>query len=342
MRFNKILSALIVVSLLSACSNKNPLPSAGYRTARAQSNLEIPPDLVNSSTTTLQQGADSDSDPALAPVDGIVLRSSGDKRWLDVTATADHTWKKLIDYFNKSGVPILTENKRDGILETDWIGDEESDSYTASLVRSKLGNLFGRAPVNDKFTVWMEKTDDTHTAVHVVHKQLKQYVIEPNGQRKDQIQAGWTETQGDGFKEIKMLRDMAAFFGGAVIETENTAHVVLVQTIPPHIVLAENTDKGWDLVERAIITSTIYALDDMDKEKLLFRISEAKEPGFWSSMKLANKYGVLLDTFNDQGKIRISITNKKGDATADPTEALPVLWALAGELRRIENAEAGN
>jgi len=339
MRFNKILTAIIALSVLSACSNKNPLPSAGYRTARAQSNLEIPPDLVNSTTTTIQQGANSDANPALASVEGIIIRSSGDKRWLDVTATADDTWEKLVDYFNKSGVPILTENKRDGILETDWIGDEESDSYSASLFRSKVGNLFSRAPVNDKFTVWLEKTDDAHTAVHVSHKQLKQYVIEPVGQREDTIQSGWTETPGDGFKEIKMLRDMAAFFGGAVIETENTARVLLVQTTPPHIILAENNDAAWDLVERAIITSTIYALDDLNKEKSLFKVSEAKEPGFWNKIKMKNKYSVFLEPFNSQGKTRISILNKKGDSTIDPAEALPVLWALAGELRRLEGGE---
>ncbi len=339
MRFKNILLAILAVTLLSACGNKNPIPSAGYRTARAQSNLELPPDLVNSSTAPLQQAANNNENPALATVEGIKLRSSGENRWLEVTANADDTWAKLVDYFNKSGMPILIENKRDGILETDWIGDEESDSYTASLMRSKVGNLFGRAPVNDKFTIWMENIDEQNTSIHVSHNQLKQFVVEPTGQRQHQIQSGWTETPGDGFKAMKLLRDMAAFFGGAEIETENTDRVQLVQTIPPHIILAENPGKAWDLVERAIITSTTYTMDDINREKSLFKIAEMKAPGFWSKMKLTVKYGVYLEPFNDTGKTRISITNKKGDTAADRNDALPVLWALAGELRRMETTE---
>jgi uncharacterized lipoprotein len=338
MRFKNILLSLIALSLLSACGNKSPIPSAGYRTARAQSNLELPPDLVNSTSASLKQAYD-DADPALAPVEGVVLRSSGEKRWLDITANASDTWAKLIDYFNKSGMPILVENKRDGILETDWIGDNESDSYSASLVRSKLGNLFGRAPVNDKFTVWMEKIDEQITAVHVTHKQLKQFVIDPQGQRQHQIESGWVESTGDGFKEVELLRDMAAYFGGAIIETENTARVVLVQSAPPHIVLAEGTGVAWELLERAIITSASYTLIDFDPETNNFRISESKAPSFWNSVKLKDKYNVHLEPFGDTGKTRISITDKKGEASIDRNDALPVLWALVGELRRMETEE---
>lgn len=339
MRFKKVLPAIIALSLLGACSgNKNPLPTSGYRTARAQSNLEIPPDLVNSSSAALQQAANSKESGALATIEGIILRSSGDKRWLEVAASADATWAKLVDYFNKSGMPILTENKRDGILETDWIGDEESGSYGSSLVRSKVGNLFGRAPVNDKYIAWMEKTDEQNTTVHLSHSQLKQFIIEPRGEARNLIEAGWAETPGDGFKALKLLRDMAAFFGGAVIETENTARVVLVQTPPPHILLAEPSDKAWVLIERAIITSP-YTLDGEDREKNLFKIRSQKEKGFWNKMKVADKYGVLLEPVGGQGKTRIRITTNKGKDTLDRTEALPVLWAISGELRRMEAAE---
>ena len=340
MRLKTLLPTLLALVFLGACgSNKNTLPSDGYRTARAQSNLELPPDLVNSSSPSLQQSASRESNPALASIDGIKLRSAGENRWLEVTADADDTWVKLIDYFNKSGMPILVENKRDGILETDWIGDAESDSYTASMFRAKVGNLFGRAPVNDKFTIWMETIDQQNTSIHVTHNQLKQYVVDPQGQRQHNIESGWTETPGDGFKAMKLLRDMAAFFGGADIETINTDHVLLVQTVPPHIILDESDETAWDLVERGIITSATYTLDDMDRTKDLFRISEIKEPGFWSKMKLSNKYGVLLEPFGDTGKTRISITNKKGDELMERKDALPVLWALAGELRRMETAQ---
>ena len=337
MRLRILITSLVMLSLLAGCSNKNPLPTSGYRTARAQSSLELPPDLVNNTTASVRQAAASDTNRALANLEGVEFRSSGDKRWLEVAADAESVWLKMVDYFNKSGMPILVENKRDGILETDWIGDEESDSYFSSLVRSKAGDLFGRAPVNDKYTMWLEKIDDTHTTVNIQHKQLKQFVIDPQGQRKDNIQSGWIETSGDSFKELQLMRDMAAFFAGAEIETDNTARVVLVQSIPPYIVLAEGSEKAWELVERAIITSP-YTLDGEDLEKQLFKIRAPEESGFWSAITPADKYGVILVPQN-QEKTRISITSNKGKDTIEREDALPVLWALAGELRRMEAEE---
>ena len=120
------------------------IAETGYRTARAQSTLELPPDLVNSSLPALQEAANAEDKGALAPIDGVKLRSSGEKRWLEVNANANDSWTKLVDYFNKSGLPILVENKRDGILETDWIGDPESDTFTSAFLRARTGNIFGR------------------------------------------------------------------------------------------------------------------------------------------------------------------------------------------------------
>ncbi len=339
MRIDKLLLLVASFSVLSACSsNDNALPTTGYRTARAQSSLEIPPDLVNSSMPTLQQAASAEDRGALPPMEGIKIRSTGDKRWIEVAADANTAWIKMVDYFNKSGLPILIENKRDGILETDWMGDPDSDSKSSAFVRSKVGDLFGRAPVNDKFVAWLEQSDEQHTSIHVKHTQLKQYVIEPKSERQGTIRTGWTESEGDGFKEMKLLRDMAAFFGGAEIETENTARVVLIQNPPAHILLAEPSDKAWSLVERAIVTSP-YSLDGEDRQKNLFSIVAPKETGFWSKLTPANKYGLVLEPYGDQGKTRIRVTNKKGKDNVEHQETLPVLWAIAGELRRMESAE---
>lgn len=339
MRIQKLLLTIAALSALSACSSdQNALPETGYRTARAQSNLELPPDLVNSSTLTLQKAASSEDKGALAPMEGVTIRSSGDKRWMEVNASANDTWVKMVDYFNKSGLPILVENKRDGILETDWIGDPDSDTFTSAYLRAKVGDLFGRAPVSDKFVAWLEQTDAILTTIHISHKQLKQYATDPKSQRKETIESVWIEVDGDGFKEMKLLRDMAAFFGGAEIETDNTERVVLIQNQPAHILLAEPSDQAWSLVERAIVTSP-YTLDGEDPEKNLFKIVSPKKTGFWSKVTPADKFGVLLEPYGDSDKTRISITSNKGKNNIEREEALPVLWALAGELRRMEAAE---
>jgi len=336
MRLNKILMLAASASMLGACAGANEnLQSTGYRTARAQSSLEVPPDLVNTTTASLQRATDSgtnNQNKVLPPMGGIKMRSSGDKRWLEIPESADAVWEKTLDYANKSGVPVLTENKRDGILETDWIGDESTDTRTKQILRGSMGGIVGRPPVNDKYTIWLEKLSEQSTALHITHTQLKQFVIDPKGQRKDTIKTGWTETPGDGFKAVKLLRSMAAFFGGAVIDTDNSARVVLVETTPVHIVLNEKSDAAWNMVKIAITTSPYMPLEDVP-EKNLIKVKEPKKKGFWSAVTPAKKYGVVIVPTADQQKTNIYVTTTKGKEL-ERADALPVLYAIAGELRR--------
>ena len=345
MRLNKTLILVITASLLGACaSSETAIQSSGYRTARAQSSLEVPPDLVNTTTANLQRATDDGTysqNKVLPPMGDIEMRSSGDKRWLEISESADSVWDKTLDFANKSGVPILIENKRDGILETDWIGDLSTESRTRQMLRGSVGsNILGRPPVNDKYTIWLERIDTQTTALHVTHSQLKQYVINPVGDRKDTIKTGWTETPGDGFKAVKLLREMAAFFGGAVIESDNSAHVVLVETSPVHIVLDEKSFVAWNLVKTAIITSPYSPQGDVP-EKNLIKIKEPKKKGFWSAITPAGKYGVVVVPTADQRKTNIFITTTKGK-DIKREDALPVLYAIAGELRRSDPQPADN
>ena len=331
----KLIVLAIVAGLLGACassSSQPPSQAAGYRTARAQSALEVPPDLVNTSTPTLQRSTAKAGNEVLADLEGIVMHSSGTDRWMEVKATADEVWNKALDYANKSGVPILVENKRDGIIETDWIGDENSDSQYKRTIRKSLGSIVGRPPVNDKYILWLEKIDEQTTALHISHSQLKQYIDEPTGQRANNIEAGWVEVPGDGLKALILLRSMAAYFSGGVIETDNSSRVVLVETSPVQIILDEKPEAAPVIVKTAIITSP-YTQYGEDPEKNIIKIKLPKNKGFWASMTPTKKFGVLLEPSGDQNKTRIRITTTKGK-DIDRSDALPVLYAIAGELRR--------
>lgn len=336
MRLKKTFLLATSISLLGGCAgSEEALQSSGYRTARAQSSLEVPPDLVNTSSANLQRASDEGTysqNKVLPPMGDIEMRSSGDKRWLEIPESADSVWDKTLDFANKSGVPVLIENKRDGILETDWIGDTSSESGTKQMIRASLGNIVGRPPVNDKYTIWLERINEQRTALHVTHSQLNQFIIEPVGDQKETIKTGWAETAGDGFKAVKLLREMAAFFGGAVIETDNSSRVVMVETTPVHIVLNEKSDAAWDIVRTAITTSPYTPLDDVP-EKNLIKVKEPKKKGFWSGITPAKKFGVVITPTADQRKTNIYVTNTKGKEI-ERGDSLPVLYAIAGELRR--------
>ncbi len=263
------------------------------------------------------------------------MLGEGLQRYLKVEAEAARTWEKTLDFVNRKNFPLVVENKREGILETDWIGDDSVDTATRSNMRRIFGSIAGRPPVSDKYKFWLERLDDAKTAIHVEQAHLTKEVIE--SKRHDENDTFiWQESPGNEFQLVKILRELAAFLSGADTQLEDAAYVLIVQTEPVHLMLAETEGNAWSRVERAIITSP-YTLEFQDRENKLFQINEPQNAGFWSKLKPTKKFGIRLEPSNQgKTKTRISITNKKGKATIDSKDALPVLWAIAGELRRAE------
>lgn len=332
LRHLKTLTVIATALFLNACASDNgALSSPGYQSARAQSSLELPPDLINSSDAALSSRTSTKTANVLPKVTGIQLRSEGGERWLEIESNANDVWSQLLDYTTKSGLPILTENKRDGIVKTDWIGDESSDSSIRKKIRARLGNIVGRSPVNDQYTFWLERLGNNTTALHITHNQLKQIVIEPERQ-DDVVKTAWSETPGDGLKALLLLRKLNAFFGGEEIETDNSAAVVLVETTPPHIIIAEQGELALAQVTRAISASA-YTFDREDKKRGLIIIRQAKKEGFLSGLALKKRFGIQLEPTASGTKTRINIVSKRGKPI-DREEALPVLYAITGELRR--------
>ncbi len=324
--------APLLALLLAGCANTaDIIANPGYQTARAQSNLEIPPDLVNSSSADLINRTTASTQDVLPALDGVTLRSNGTDRWLEIASSANEVWAQMLDYSTKSGLPILIENKRDGILETDWIGDDSAESALKLKFRARFGDLLGRLPINDRYIFWLEKHSEDSTALHIKHSQLKQYVIEPKNQ-DDVVKTGWSETPGDGLKALKLLRSMAAFFGGENFETENTAEVVLVETSPPHIVLAETRDMANSRVQSAIASSP-YIFAGVDQKRDLLLIKQAKVKGFFGKISFKKRYALELISVSDGKKTRINVVSARGKHV-EREDALPILYAITGELRR--------
>ncbi|MEE9447264.1 MAG: hypothetical protein V3V09_04845, partial [Arenicellales bacterium] len=182
-----------------------------------------------------------------------------------------------------------------------------------------------------RYIFWLEKQSETQTALHVKHDQLKEYVIEPKNQH-DTITIGWTETPGDGFKALQLLRRMQAFFAGTEIETENSADVVLIESEPAHIILAQSEDDAWLRVQNALRAST-YSVDKIDQDKKHFIIKQAKESGFFSKLAFKSRYAVEIVPATDAKKTRINVLSARGNLL-EHADTLTVLYALAAELRR--------
>ncbi len=329
---------LIAFALLQvACSSDPAAPERGtsYQASRSQVALELPPDLIDTTVEELKKVASSaDATPVLPKIAGVDIVGSGLQRYLRVDADAGEAWEKMVEFVTRKNFPIFAQNKREGTLETDWVADQTLESTTTTSMRKIFGNVLGKPALSNKYTFWLEHLDDSTTAVHVEHRRLAKEVVESSTYDNNDIIV-MQEKLGDEFQLVKVLREMATFFSGTGGDAP-VQRVQLIQTEPAQIIITEGSEAAWALVERAIITSP-YTLDSEVREKSLFKISAPKKPGFWSKMTTTKKYGVRLEPITGNvPKTRIRVTTKSGNPI-DLDKALPVLWALTGELRRMEN-----
>jgi uncharacterized lipoprotein len=335
--FITTLLLLVATFLLVACSSDPATPERGtsYQASRSQAALELPPDLIDTTIEELEKVASSASaTPVLPEIAGVKIVGSGLQRYLRVDADTGDTWEKTVEFVTRNNFPIFAQNKREGTLETDWVADHTLESRTSTSMRKIFGNILGKPTLSNKYTFWLEPLDDSTTAVHVEHRRLAKEVVEARHQDNNDTIV-MQENPGDEFQLVKVLRKMATFFSGTGGDAP-TQRVQLIQTEPAQIILAEGGEAAWGLVERAIITSP-YTLDSEVREKNLFKIKEPKKPGFWGKISTTSKYGVRLESMTgDASKTRITVTTKTGNPI-DHEKALPVLWALTGELRRMEN-----
>ncbi len=330
--FSLIASAFLLV----ACSSDPATPERGtsYQASRSQTALELPPDLIDTTVEELKKVASSASaTPVLPQIEGVEIVGSGLQRYLRVDADAGDTWGKTVEFVTRKNFPIFAQNKREGTLETDWVADQTLESTTTTSMRKIFGNVLGKPTLSNKYTFWLELLDDSTTAVHVEHRRLAKEVVESK-QHDNNDTIVMQEQLGDEFQLVKLLREMATFYSGG--GGDGPVQVVqLIQTEPAQIILAEGGEAAWGLVERAIITSP-YTLDEGVREKNLFKIRAPKKSGFWNKMSTTRKYGVRLEPIaGNESKTRITVTTKSGNPI-DHDKALPVLWALTGELRRME------
>ncbi len=327
-------SILLLVTLLglltiSGCateSNNSAIP--GYRTARAQSSLELPPDLINTSNEALNRRNEKVATQVVLPqIEGLeITRSANGERWLEITADVDTTWAKLVDYTLSAGLPILTQSKQTAIIETDWIGD---DSGAKSRILSFFGE--GRASVNDKYTFWLERVADQQTALYVTHKQLK--LVAKNRSKKGGIvETAWVEEAGDGFQALAMLRKLKTFFSGET-EVDVAEEVILITTDSPSIIMRSSPEDTRNKLNAALVTLGYEIVSESTKRNVIVIRERRKKTGLFSKLSIRQKQGVRIEPYGVDNKSKITVTSSRGTGLA-AKDSLPVLYRLAGELRK--------
>ncbi|HEB85743.1 MAG TPA: outer membrane protein assembly factor BamC [Gammaproteobacteria bacterium] len=244
--------ALLILSLaMMACSSTGPHYEGDYNVQNENGKpLEVPPGLV------LPRGDESLKIPSIAAEQtsiasyekkgtvknrdgssgtataGVRMRRDGAVRWLEFDAPADKVWSKLESFFKSLGFKIVHEDKKLGMMETDW---QENRVKLPSDWFSVIFNSFSSAGLKDRYIARLEQDGDK-TLLFITHQGLREKHIEDDTSDADDTY--WEYRKSDPGLEREMLMRFLIFQG----IKKNTAKAITTKKEISHAKLVE--EKG--------------------------------------------------------------------------------------------------
>lgn len=205
------LSAIGVI--LAACAGTGSYSSIepGSTPARSPASLELPPDLVDTSSdalTTRQTGEEASTREVLPETKTLDVERNSAEGWLEVSVSADQVWNKLVSYWGSLGVDLVESDPTTGTMQTDWVKSaksKQSDQGLAGNVLNQLKGLFVGGPTSlDKYTLRLERRDESRTRIHVSHTGLKKIQTRASSVATS-AEYEWVETEEDSEKVERMM-----------------------------------------------------------------------------------------------------------------------------------------
>jgi len=373
---------LSVVLLLPGCSS---VPEVGdylpdqrleYKRQReASENLEIPPDLTAGSfddamdvpplggTTTYSEylGEKSKrvqiarSGDVLPEVKDVKLRREGNDRWLEINATPQQVWPKVVGFWRSQGILLVEQDPTTGIMKTDWLENraEIRKDFVTKMLRKVADGLYATA-LRDQYRVRIEPgLNPGTTDLYLTHRAMEErFRTNALGEETSTI---WEPAPTDPTKEAAMLRRLLVYLGvsekqasGLAAQEQGKASGSRSRlTTGPGgesvLIISEEFRRAWRLTGVAL-DRVGFAVEDRDRSKGIYYVrydnpsKDGAEKGWMSKLafwhgedeKSVAQYQVKLTSDGDQTRVivRDQVGRPETSATAER-----ILQLLNDEIR---------
>jgi outer membrane protein assembly factor BamC len=230
MRLNmRLLLALLMLTLLSACSTTKDEQLLNYRTSEITPTLEIPPDLtqvsgednlnIPGSKVGLPENAGRYVETGnlnvelrtLPRVEGIHLQGHGDAHWLVVPESAEKLYPLLRRFWAEQGFQLLKDEPAAGVMETEWLTSRATGgSFLSSILESMKGSDF-----KDQYLTRLERGDEAgNSLVYIAHHGQEFFLHDATKQTvSTDRSSGWQMVPSDPNKEYEMTSRLMLFLG---------------------------------------------------------------------------------------------------------------------------------
>ena len=177
------LALLGLTLLLSACAALQG-DKVDYKAAAKAPPLSIPPDLTQLprdtrytspgatvSATGFQNASQAPGNTVASVFPGMRLEGQGAQRWLVVDQPPEKLWPELKAFWQETGLPLVMEDPKLGIMETDWA--ENRAKLPQDFIRSTLGKMLDSlysTGERDKFRTRLERNANGSTEIYITHR----------------------------------------------------------------------------------------------------------------------------------------------------------------------------
>ena len=216
--------ALVILSLIMMACSSSPYKGDYDATNENGKPLEVPPGLVlprgdeslkipsiaaeQTSIASYQKKGEAKRNGALiSGAEGVRMRRDGAVRWLEFDAPVGSVWSKLAPFFKSLGFKIVHEDRKLGVMETDW---QENRVELPDDWFSVLFNSFSSAGLKDRYIARLER-DGNKTLLFISHQGLREKHIDDSTSDADDTY--WEYRDSDPGLEREMLMRFLIFKG---------------------------------------------------------------------------------------------------------------------------------
>ena len=339
--------------LLAGCSSLG-LGNKGidYHAAAAQApSLDVPPDLSTpgiddrfkvpqgeavSTFSDYNKGGSAQQNSVLPEVKGVSLERIGTQRYLLVKDKPDNIWPILKAFLQENGLPIKSEDKTAGLIETEWVENRAaiSQDYIHKMISKVFENAFSSGE-RDQYRIRLERAKDgTSTEVYITHRGMEDVVASDSSPAKWQNGSNTTEWQpraSDPEKEAIMLQRLMARFGVSDVQaakallanvTGNSGAARIIEISGNKTIAMEDSfDHCWRKVGLAIERAEL-TLEDKDRAKGIYFLNAVKAKKSWLEKlqvwkdKAELRYRVNVKDSGNSCEVSIANQNGASDDTA--------------------------
>ncbi len=282
----KFLSRVMTIALLitvvgCSSSDKKDRPKAEYygSSSSSSSGLEVPPDLTQtdpnknitipgtSTGSSSQTGGVLSNSNVLVEPSNVAMLRDGQQRWLVVDDTPSNVWPKLVSFWEKDGIKLVTVSPQSGVIETDWLVNyADLTSQVGKFFRGLLNKLTSSGQ-RDKYRVRIEKGVEANTTeVYVSHQGLEEVPVGPINRAVGDYK--WVKRPTDRGLEVEVMRQIMVYLGveeeqADLIAEQNRperserSRLLIEDTDEPVLVLDDGFPRAWQRVGLALDRSGV-------------------------------------------------------------------------------------